>query len=121
RSGRCGFLTRRRACEVACRRACSKARLLPNHPAVRAWLRGACVQQDQAYRVPIGKAGGARPGIDLSDRIFRSVELQPVEVRCGPREQRILLRLGQGSGNALERIEDHLVAALSFVGWEIAL
>src|SRR3954462_4279670 len=49
-----------------------------------------------------------------------SCQLQPIELRRGLGEQRSLLGLAVLRGEALEGVEDHLIAALALVGWKIA-
>jgi len=48
-------------------------------------------------------------------------EIKPVDVAGGFREQGGLLGFAIGSGDPLERIEDHLVAALALVRRKVAL
>src|ERR1700744_2039264 len=47
--------------------------------------------------------------------------MQPLEIRRRPREQLSLLALAEIGGDALEGVEDHLVAALALIRREVAL
>src|SRR5664279_6263399 len=60
-----------------------------------------------------GPDGGAVAGV--------SAQLQPVNLRRRLREQRGLLGLAVLRAEALEGVEDHLIAALALVGRKIAL
>ena len=73
-------------------------------------------RRQQRAGIPQGRVG-VRPALRRSE----SVELQPVKVRRGLGEHRRLLRLAVLRGEALEGVEDHLIAALAFVRRKIAL
>src|SRR5258708_7527412 len=52
---------------------------------------------------------------------WKSAKLQPVKLGRRSRKQRGLFRFAILRRDALEGVEDHLIAALAFVRWEIAL
>src|SRR5271168_84550 len=69
----------------------------------------------------MGSRGPRRDGACQTTRWrARSLKRQPVNIRRRFREQRGLLGLAIGRGDALEGVEDHLIAALALVGRKVA-
>src|ERR1700720_2376306 len=114
---------------MARRRPGPEAGVLPDDPASSFEFCAAGDQQDQTNLDAIGQATVGESGrLRLSGRSKPrwcrprrlSAELQPVKIRSSLCKQRGFFDLAAGRGNALEGIENHLIAALAFVGRKIA-
>src|SRR5580692_4127631 len=70
----------------------------------------------QSVRTPASSSGAARA---VKPARFR-LKSKPVESRRRVLKQRGLLRFAVGRGDTLERVEDHLIAALALVRRKVA-